>query len=778
MSILEMLDGAPDGSFAIRDALDNSGYFILHYRFEGESHTVEILNKPDGLHLPESSRKFRTLSAFVYHYSSPQSLDDGDLPCVLQVEDRDELLSGRDGESVTRHAAPVAQDDQYLDDEEPVAAENEPWTRQDVVSWLTHLGYPQYAETFRQNNIDGLRLFELDAEQLARMGVQDSQHINELLDQIEAIRAAVMGDYDDDMSAPAGAPQHMQPRVSGAGSGADFGGRRSYGPGPGPVPGGRVHYRRIIAKHINGQTRLIDVATGEVIESLDLAPRGSSHHASASHRESDHDGYGRIPMNPAYGQRMPPGGSMVYGTSQGHPGYSRSMYRTMESTRGPRFYGQGPPAPRGIEMSRRGVDHDDDGEDEDEPESATSWPWYQIGAPPRKALAVLQGYGDGAFVIRNGEFREAPVLSYVFRRRVHDEHIIYNDDPPGVFLEKAPHKLFRNLGELVSYFRHPRPELPTALRFYSHDTTSGFVGPAREIVRSPVRRYAPMPAPGPSSYHVHHYHGMDGQPQQMVSSNMRSRSASNSRPLNPRLFDHDDDAASEFLTLEGLHGAASAARGQATEYFASRRKPRHHHHHRHHHRHHRHHHSGGVNDSTGSTSHRQDGAILSGAPAASGNRAKESSYATAQHRRGSVSAQNRIYQSASETGHSPRGNNPPPIPKTPRPNASAAAGAEATSQVAESNNWLCLTETHSTAIKRLTDKPAGTFVICHSENDFGELLVQLGGNKFKSEKLERGNSGLRLKNSPHYHKNLHALVSFYSDPRSEQRDLPVLLLEA
>lgn len=40
-----------------------------------------------------------------------------------------------------------------------------------------------------------------------------------------------------------------------------------------------------------------------------------------------------------------------------------------------------------------------------------TWPWYQIGNPKHQALSVLDGFGNGAFVIRDGDRRNTYVTS-------------------------------------------------------------------------------------------------------------------------------------------------------------------------------------------------------------------------------------------------------------------------------------------------------------------------------------------------------------------------------
>ena len=51
------------------------------------------------------------------------------------------------------------------------------WSARDVVGWIRDLGFPQYAERFRSNFIDGKKLILMDGSTLPKLGIQDYEHI-------------------------------------------------------------------------------------------------------------------------------------------------------------------------------------------------------------------------------------------------------------------------------------------------------------------------------------------------------------------------------------------------------------------------------------------------------------------------------------------------------------------------------------------------------------------------------------------------------------------------
>ena len=58
----------------------------------------------------------------------------------------------------------------------------------DVAQWLHGLGLGQYAATFARNDVDGLILLELTAEDLVSLGVSSVGHRGRLLSAIAALR--------------------------------------------------------------------------------------------------------------------------------------------------------------------------------------------------------------------------------------------------------------------------------------------------------------------------------------------------------------------------------------------------------------------------------------------------------------------------------------------------------------------------------------------------------------------------------------------------------------
>lgn len=93
---------------------------------------------------------------------------------------------------------------------------------------------------------------------------------------------------------------------------------------------------------------------------------------------------------------------------------------------------------------------------------AGDFPWWQTGLPGREALRLIDGQGDGAFVLRAN--RADLILSFVFQGRIYDDLVLPSQHPSGVYLERVSHKLFRNVEEMVGYYMDPRPEMPCPLR--------------------------------------------------------------------------------------------------------------------------------------------------------------------------------------------------------------------------------------------------------------------------------------------------------------------------
>merc|ERR1719466_288583 len=51
------------------------------------------------------------------------------------------------------------------------------WNEQEVASWISGIGYPQYKQTFIKNFINGRKLVLIDASKLSQIGIKDFEHI-------------------------------------------------------------------------------------------------------------------------------------------------------------------------------------------------------------------------------------------------------------------------------------------------------------------------------------------------------------------------------------------------------------------------------------------------------------------------------------------------------------------------------------------------------------------------------------------------------------------------
>merc|ERR1712071_702446 len=60
------------------------------------------------------------------------------------------------------------------------------WSYNDVINWIKDLGYPQYAECFSSNFIDGKRLILMNGSTLPNIGIQDYEHIKAISHDIKA----------------------------------------------------------------------------------------------------------------------------------------------------------------------------------------------------------------------------------------------------------------------------------------------------------------------------------------------------------------------------------------------------------------------------------------------------------------------------------------------------------------------------------------------------------------------------------------------------------------
>lgn len=60
------------------------------------------------------------------------------------------------------------------------------WSVKDVVCWIKDIGFPQYADCFASNFIDGKKLVLINGSTLPRLGIQDYEHIKAISREIKA----------------------------------------------------------------------------------------------------------------------------------------------------------------------------------------------------------------------------------------------------------------------------------------------------------------------------------------------------------------------------------------------------------------------------------------------------------------------------------------------------------------------------------------------------------------------------------------------------------------
>eukprot|EP00042_Codosiga_hollandica_P040405 m.347377 g.347377 ORF g.347377 m.347377 type:complete len:443 (-) comp55855_c0_seq1:133-1461(-) len=74
-----------EGAFSVSPHGSRPGDFILIFKFSAVSRSVTVFDSPEGLHFPNSRKRFPCLSDLVRFYSSPSGLQTADLPCMLKV---------------------------------------------------------------------------------------------------------------------------------------------------------------------------------------------------------------------------------------------------------------------------------------------------------------------------------------------------------------------------------------------------------------------------------------------------------------------------------------------------------------------------------------------------------------------------------------------------------------------------------------------------------------------------------------------------------------------
>ena len=92
--------------------------------------------------------------------------------------------------------------------------------------------------------------------------------------------------------------------------------------------------------------------------------------------------------------------------------------------------------------------------------------WYQLGVSRHQALAKLLNKPDGAFVVRTSESSPGYyILCFVHNGVLAQEFICTKTDGT-LALEKAYDKSFPNLESLVAHYQQPQDELPVVLRIF------------------------------------------------------------------------------------------------------------------------------------------------------------------------------------------------------------------------------------------------------------------------------------------------------------------------
>lgn len=83
------------------------------------------------------------------------------------------------------------------------------WTNDDVLEWITNLGFPQYQRTFEANFIDGRSLLRVDASALVKMNIRDFEHIKEITRSIREMYKIELEKFDRSISLPPRNPETL-----------------------------------------------------------------------------------------------------------------------------------------------------------------------------------------------------------------------------------------------------------------------------------------------------------------------------------------------------------------------------------------------------------------------------------------------------------------------------------------------------------------------------------------------------------------------------------------
>eukprot|EP00055_Hartaetosiga_balthica_P013246 m.67115 g.67115 ORF g.67115 m.67115 type:complete len:1426 (+) comp8205_c0_seq1:231-4508(+) len=129
-------------------------------------------------------------------------------------------------------------------------------------------------------------------------------------------------------------------------------------------------------------------------------------------------------------------------------------------------------------------------------------PWIACGLPRNEAVSMLEGKGDGAFIIRDSESSpDFLVLCYVYNGEVQQEYI--QMFPIGITLEKEPSILFPDLETFVYHYSTPRDELLCPLRA---DLLDGVIHPLMSASFPPA--FVHLPSRSASSMDGPNYNQM------------------------------------------------------------------------------------------------------------------------------------------------------------------------------------------------------------------------------------------------------------------------------
>ena len=80
-------------------------------------------------------------------------------------------------------------------------------SNEDVLSWISNLGFPQYQNTFKVNLINGKNLILLDASALVKMNIKDFSHIKVITKSIREMYKIELDKFSRSISLPTRHPE-------------------------------------------------------------------------------------------------------------------------------------------------------------------------------------------------------------------------------------------------------------------------------------------------------------------------------------------------------------------------------------------------------------------------------------------------------------------------------------------------------------------------------------------------------------------------------------------